>query len=91
MENKQEGIASQTRDAQWQIETLNNPETRSEAQRRLNYLRLMPKLSLSCLVSDLVYLGYRSHLAIKAPSTESPAYVVLLIEFCCAGKSLKTW
>lgn len=86
----QDGAAPQLKDGQWHIETLRYPEHQSEAQRRFEYLRLMPKLALCCLLSDWLYLGYRILLVSQAPSMESSAYIVLSLEICFAGKSLPT-
>lgn len=85
MKSKQHGVASQIKDAQWHIETLSSPEHQPEAHGRLEYLNLMPKLALFCLLSEWLYLGYRIFLATKAPSVQTSAYVFLSIEVCSAG------
>ena len=87
MESSRDLGVSQTEDAQWRVETLQGPEYQVEAHRRHDYLTLMPKLALCCLLTDLLYLGYRIFLVTKAPSVERSAYVVLSIEICFAGKS----
>ena len=87
MKSSQDAAVAHTRDEQWRIETLNSPEHHSEALRRLNFLTLMPKLALCCLVSDWLYLGYRIVLVTKAPMVGRSAYVVLSIEICFAGMS----
>ena len=87
MESSKDLIVSQTEDAQWRLETLKGPEHQAEAHRRLEYLTLMPKLALFCILSDWLYLGCRILLVTKAPSVERSAYVVLSIEICFAGKS----
>lgn len=85
MKSKQHGVASQIKDAQWHIETLSSPEHQPEAHGRLEYLSLMPKLALFCLLSEWLYLGYRIFLATKAPSAQTSAYVFLSIEVCSAA------
>ena len=87
MESSKDLVVSQTEDAQWRFETLKGPEHQVEAHRRLEYLRLMPKLALCCLLSDWLYLGYRIILVTKALRVERSAYVVLSIEICFADKS----
>lgn len=90
MHSRQDGAASQIKDGQWHIETLRDPEHQSEAQRRFEYLRLMPKLALYCLLSDWLYLGYRILIVTQASSMEPSASIVLSLEICFAGKSLPT-
>ena len=86
MESGHDGVVSQMKDAEWHIETLKSPEHQSEAHRRLEYMRLMPKLALFCLLSDWLYLDYRVLLAIQSPRVEFSAYVFLAMEICFAGK-----
>lgn len=88
IKNKQDGFALQVKDAAWHIETLGDPEHLSDAHKRLDYLNLMPKLALFCLVSEWLYLGYRIFLATKAPDAQTSAYVFLSIEVCAAGQSI---
>ena len=90
MERRQEVDLSDTENAHWHIETLKGSEHRLEAQRRLDYLTLMPKLALCCLLLDWLYLGYRMVLVAKAPKADKSAYLVLSIEIGFAGKSLST-
>lgn len=87
MESGKDVVGSQREDAQWRFETLKGPEHQVEAHRRLEYLTLMPKLALCCLLSDWIYLGYRVLLVTKASTVERSAYVVLSLEICFAGKS----
>ena len=70
MERRQEVGLSHTENAHWHIETLKGPQHRLEAQRRLDYLTLMPKLALCCLVLDWLYLGYRMVLVANAPKAK---------------------
>lgn len=91
MKNRHGGVVSQTKDEQWHIETLKSPEHQTEAHRRLEYLQLMPKLALFCLLSDCLYLGYRVILAFRAPRANFSVYVLLAMEICFAGISLLAW
>ena len=88
MKSSQDVGVAHNKDGQWRIEPLDSPEHQAEALRRLNYLTLIPKLALCCLVSDWLYLAYRLLLVTRAPRVGKPAYVVLSIEICFAGKSL---
>lgn len=88
MKSSQDVSVAHTKDGQSRIEPLDSPEHQAEALRRLNYLTLMPKLALCCLLSDWLYLGYRLLLVTRASRVGKPAYVVLSIEICFAGRSL---
>lgn len=88
MESSQDAVVTQAEDALSRIETLKSSEHQKEAYRRLEYLTLVPKLALCCLLLDGLYLGYRILLVTKAPRVETSAYVVLSIEICFAGESL---
>ena len=90
MKSRYGGVVSQTNGEQWHIETLKSPEHQSEAHRRLEYLKLMPKLALFCLLSDCLYLGYRVLLAVQAPSAKTSVYILLVMEICFAGISFLT-
>ncbi len=85
MMGTQEAVAWPIKDAQWNIETLDSPEHQSEAYKRLEYLRLMPKLALSCLFFDWLYLAFRVLQVTKAPRVAVSAYIFLSIELCFAG------
>lgn len=94
----QEVGLSQTEDAHWHIETLKSPQHQLEARRRLQYVTLMPKLALCCLILDWLYLGYRIVLVTRAPRVDKSAYVVLSIEIGFAAtaglqhlQSLSAW
>lgn len=88
MESSQDAVVTQAEDALSRIETLKSSEHQKEAHRRLEYLMVVPKLALCCLLLDWLYLGYRILLVTKAPRVETSAYVVLSIEICFAGEPL---
>ena len=85
MESKREVDVSHTEDTYWHIETLKSPQHQLEAQRRLEYLTLVPKLALCCLLLDWLYMGYRMVLVARAPRVDKSAYVVLSIEIGFVG------
>ena len=90
MKSRHGGVVSEAKDEQWHIETLESPQNQSEALKRYEYLSLMPKLALFCLLSDFLYLGYRVFLVIQAASARVSVYVLLAMEICFAGVSLLT-
>ena len=81
MQRSKDSVVSQTNDAQWRVEKLQDPEHQVEAHRQLEYL------AMCYLFSDWLYLGYRIFLVTKAPRVERSAYVVLSIDICFAAKS----
>lgn len=88
MKSRYGGVVSQIKDEQCYIETLKSSAHQSEASRRFEYLKLMPKLALFCLISYCLYLGYRVLLAVQAPRANLSVYVLLAMEICFAGISL---